>query len=87
MSSINFIHYSVGCVNSIPLPLCGSIQAHGIKYTRSRTDLVDCSRCRRVLENYGVKVPRLIPRSKTTDTDDVQIYSLPKIQRHGVRND
>ena len=82
------VHFSVGECNSIPLAVCGSTHAHAIRYTRSRVDLVGCPRCRRILENCGVDIPRQALRLKAHDsTEDVIIYSLPKTRRGKVKND
>ena len=82
------IHWSAGAVNSIPAPLCASVQAHAIRYTRLRVELVTCEKCWRLLQNFGVKLPPLKQgRASREASDDVTVYSLPKFQRRGVRND
>lgn len=75
----NAIHFSVGCVNSIPVPVCGSFEAYGITYTRTRVELVDCRHCRRVLENCGVSINGTAKQREQRDKDDDEVvtYALP----------
>ena len=74
------IHYSVGCVNSIPLPICGSFQANAIRYTRKDLRMVSCARCRRILINCGTDLPDRAEKAQTTN-DDVIIYTLPSFAK------